>query len=141
MKYKRVVVTGLGAVTPIGLNIEEFWQGLVQGKNGVGKITAFDPTNFPVKLAAEVKGFNAEKYMPLKRVDRNSRTTHLAIAAAKMALESSGLDLARALVAGEFGEAAAERVFTANPGAVVRGKELPAVVQETPSGRRKWWPF
>jgi 3-oxoacyl-[acyl-carrier-protein] synthase II len=95
LAYKKVVITGLGAVTPLGLNVDEFWQGLAEGRNGVAPITAFDTLNCPVKLAAEVKGFAPEKYMPLKRIDRTSRPTHFAIAAAKMAIESARLDLAR----------------------------------------------
>lgn len=95
LKHKRVVVTGLGAVTPIGLNTEEFWQGLAEGRNGIGPITAFDTTRYAVKLAAEVKGFKPEQYMPLKRMDRTSRPTHLALAAAKMAVQSSRLELDR----------------------------------------------
>jgi len=55
LKYKRVVVTGLGAITPIGLNPAEFWQGLAEGKNGVTLITSFDTAKYAVKLAAEVK--------------------------------------------------------------------------------------
>ena len=93
MRYKKVFITGLGAVTPIGLTADEFWQGLAEGKNGVGPITAFDSSSYSVKVIAEVKGFNPEKYMPLKRVDRTSRPTHFAIAATKMAIESAGLDL------------------------------------------------
>ena len=95
MKLKKVVITGLGAVTPIGLNVEEFWQGLAQGKNGIAAITAFDTAKFPIKLAGEVKGFKPENFMPLKRIDRTSRPTHFAIAAAKMAIESAKLDLNR----------------------------------------------
>ena len=95
MKYKKVVVTGLGVITPIGLNISEFWQGLVEGKNGIDTITSFDTSRFPVKVAAEVKEFKAEDYMPLKRVDRTSRPTQMAIAAARQAIESAKLDLPR----------------------------------------------
>ena len=95
MKHKKVVVTGLGAVTPIGLNVEEFWQGLSQGKNGVSLISSFDASRFPVKVAAEIKDFQAEKYMPLKRIDRTSRPTQFAIAAARQAVESAKLDLSR----------------------------------------------
>jgi 3-oxoacyl-[acyl-carrier-protein] synthase II len=95
LKHKRVVITGLGAVTPIGLNVEEFWQGLAEGRNGVAPITAFDTSRYTVKLAAEVKGFKPEDYMPLKRMDRTSRPTHFALAAAKMAIKSSGLELDR----------------------------------------------
>jgi len=92
-KNKKVVVTGLGAITPIGLNTDEFWQGLIEGRNGIGPITAFDASKFPVKLAGEVKGFDPEKYMSPKRVDRSSRVIQFAIAASKMAVEQSGLDM------------------------------------------------
>jgi 3-oxoacyl-[acyl-carrier-protein] synthase II len=92
---RRIVVTGLGAVTPLGLTVEDYWAGLVQGKSGIGPITAFDTTLFPVKMAAEVRGFAPEKYMDLKRADRNSRCTQFAIAATKMALFSAGLDMER----------------------------------------------
>ena len=93
-QQKRVVVTGLGAVTPLGLNVSEFWQGLIDGRNGIAPITAFDAANYPIKIIGEVKGFDPEKYMPLKRVDRTSRVTHFALAAARMAVESAKLDLA-----------------------------------------------
>ncbi len=92
---RRVVVTGLGAVTPIGLNADEYWQGLVTGKNGVAPITLFDAGPYPVKVAAEVKGFTPEKYMALKRVGRTSRVMHFAIAAVKMAMESARLDMSQ----------------------------------------------
>jgi 3-oxoacyl-[acyl-carrier-protein] synthase II len=95
LSYEKVFITGLGAVTPIGLSTDEFWRGLAEGKNGVGPITAFDVSNYPVKVIAEVKGFSPEQYMPLKRVDRTSRPTHFAIAAVKMAIASAKLDLAQ----------------------------------------------
>ncbi len=95
MNYKKVVVTGLGAITPIGLDVEEFWKGLIDGKNGIAPITSFDTSKYAVKVAAEVKGFQPEKYIPLKRIDRTARPTHFAIAAAKMAIESAGLDMTR----------------------------------------------
>ena len=95
MLDQRVVVTGIGAVTPIGLNIDEFWQGLITGRSGVGTITLFDSAKYPIKIAAEVKDFDPAKYMSLKRADRTGRCTQFAIAAAKMALESSGLEMTR----------------------------------------------
>ena len=95
MLKRRVVITGLGAVTPIGLDVEEYWQGLVAGKNGIAPITSFDTSPYPVKVAGEVKGFNPEKYMALKRCDRNSRVTHMAIAASKMAIQSANLDISK----------------------------------------------
>jgi len=91
----RVVVTGLGAITPLGLSAEEYWQGLINGRSGVGPITLFDASGYPVSVAAEVKDFDPEKYMSLKRVDRTSRCIQLAIAATKMAIESARLDMAQ----------------------------------------------
>ncbi len=92
-KYPRVVITGIGAITPIGIGVHEFWEGLAAGKSGIGPITAFDCREYPVKVAAEVKGFKPEDYMSLKRVDRSSRPTHFAIAAANMAVQSAKLDM------------------------------------------------
>jgi len=91
----RVVVTGLGAITPLGLSAEEYWQGLINGRSGVGPITLFDASGYPVSVAAEVKDFDPEKYMSLKRVDRTSRCIQLAIAATKMAIESARLDMSQ----------------------------------------------
>lgn len=95
MTTSRVVVTGLGAITPLGLSAEEYWQGLINGRSGVGPITLFDASGYPVSVAAEVKDFDPEKYMSLKRVDRTSRCIQLAIAATKMAIESARLDMAQ----------------------------------------------
>jgi 3-oxoacyl-[acyl-carrier-protein] synthase II len=93
LNHKRVVITGLGVITPIGLNVQEFWQGLAKGQNGIGAISSFDPGKYPVKLAAEVKGFNPEDYLDLKRIDRTARVTQFALASAKMAIESAKLDI------------------------------------------------
>jgi 3-oxoacyl-[acyl-carrier-protein] synthase II len=93
MNMPRVVVTGMGTVNPLGLDVEEFWQGLVAGKSGIGSITCFDASNFPVKVDAEVNGFDPTKYMDLKVVDRTSKTIHFAIAAAKEAMQSASLDM------------------------------------------------
>jgi 3-oxoacyl-[acyl-carrier-protein] synthase II len=82
MNMPRVVVTGMGTINPLGLNVEEFWSGLVAGKSGIGIITRFDASNFRVKVDAEVDGFDPTKYMDLKVVDRTSRTIHFAIHAA-----------------------------------------------------------
>jgi 3-oxoacyl-[acyl-carrier-protein] synthase II len=95
MEMPRVVVTGMGTVNPLGLNVEEFWEGLVAGKSGFGLITRFDASNFYVKVDAEVKGFDPAKYMDLKAVDRNPRAVHFAIAAAKEAVESAKLDMTK----------------------------------------------
>ncbi len=91
----RVVITGLGAITPLGLTVEDYWQGLINGKSGIGPITLFDASSYPVKVAAEVQGFEPTNYMHIKRVDRTAPCTQFAIAAARMAMESAGLDMAR----------------------------------------------
>jgi 3-oxoacyl-[acyl-carrier-protein] synthase II len=93
MNMPRVVVTGIGTVNPLGLNVKEFWEGLVAGESGIGLITCFDASNFRVKVDAEVKGFDPTEYMDLKMVDRNPRAVQLAIAATKEAVESAKLDM------------------------------------------------
>jgi 3-oxoacyl-[acyl-carrier-protein] synthase II len=88
---RRVVITGVGLVTPLGIGVEETWQALCDGKSGVGAITRFDTSNFQTKIAAEVKDFQAEDFMPLKEAKRTERFIAYAIAAARMALEDSRL--------------------------------------------------
>ncbi|MGF0034224.1 beta-ketoacyl-ACP synthase II [Bariatricus sp. SGI.154] len=90
---RRVVVTGLGAVTPIGNTVEEFWAGIKEGKVGIGEITKFDTTDYKVKLAAEVKGFVAKERMDFKAAKRMELFAQYAVAAAKEAYEDSGLDI------------------------------------------------
>lgn len=87
----RVVITGLGAVTPIGLGAEEFWAGLVAGRNGVGEVTRFDTTRFRSKLAAEVTDFHPETWLDLKAAGRMDRFVQFAMVAAQMAHEDAGL--------------------------------------------------
>ena len=93
MGNKRVVVTGMGAVTPIGIGIEEYWNGLVNGKNGVGLITKFDAANFETKFAAEVKNFDPEKYIDKKTVKRMDPFTQFSMAVASMAMEQAAFNL------------------------------------------------
>ena len=88
---RRVVITGMGAVTPIGNTAREFWQNAVSGKNGIGRITRFDTDGFKAKLAAEVKDFCPEKYMSPKDAKRMELFCQFAMAAAHMAMEDSGL--------------------------------------------------
>ena len=92
---RRVVITGLGAITPLGLTVEDYWRGLIEGKSGIGPITLFDASAYPVKLAAEVKDFEPTDYMDIKRVDRTGRCTQFAIAAARMAMAAARLDMSR----------------------------------------------
>lgn len=89
----RVVITGMGAITPLGLTVEAYWQGLISGKSAIGPITRFDASKYPVKVAAEVKGFEPTNYMDIKRVDRTALCTQYAIAATRMALADARLDM------------------------------------------------
>ncbi|MGB9690950.1 MAG: beta-ketoacyl-ACP synthase II [Candidatus Sumerlaeaceae bacterium] len=89
---KRVVVTGLGAVTPIGNSVEEFWSNLLAGKSGIGYITKFDTTNHSVKIAAEVKNFNAEDHFEKKEIKKIDDFCRFAVVAARQAFQDSGLN-------------------------------------------------
>ena len=91
MKNHRVVVTGLGTVTPIGTGVEKYWESLKAGQNGIAKVTHFDTTGFRSQLAAEVKDFDPEEYVDKKNVRRMDRFTHFGIAASTMAMMDSGL--------------------------------------------------
>lgn len=88
---KRVVITGLGAISPLGTGVDKLWEGLKNGKSGVSLITRFDAADYPTKIAAEVKDFNAEDYIDKKEAKRMDRFTQYAVAGAKMAVEDSGL--------------------------------------------------
>ena len=92
---RRVVVTGLGAITPIGNSVEEYWNGLKEGKVGIGPITYFDTTDYKAKLAAQVKDFNPKDYMDAKAAKRMEQFCQFEVAATKEALEDAGLDLAQ----------------------------------------------
>ena len=95
MSRRRVVVTGMGVVCPVGIGVEETWQALVEGKSGIGPITHYDASTYPTRIAGEVKGFEAEKYMDRKEVRRNDRFIQFALAAADMAVQDSGIDFAK----------------------------------------------
>jgi len=88
---QRVVITGMGAITPLGLTVAEFWDGLIHGRSGVGYITQFDASDWPVRIAAEVKDFDPTRYMPRKEARRMGRCTQMALAAAQEAMRDSGL--------------------------------------------------
>ena len=89
---RRVVITGLGAITPIGNNVEEFWNGIKQGKCGIDQITEFDASNYKVKLAGEVKNYNPEEYFERREAKRMDKFSQFAIIAAREAWKDSGLD-------------------------------------------------
>ncbi|NTV63713.1 MAG: beta-ketoacyl-ACP synthase II [Oscillochloris sp.] len=88
---RRVVVTGMGAVSPLGLDVPSLWQGIVEARSGIGPITLFDTTGFDTQFAGEVKGFDPTRYMDRKEARRTDRFVHFAIAAAQEALRTSEL--------------------------------------------------
>lgn len=88
---RRVVITGIGAITPIGKNVLETWNGIEEKKCGIDNITLFDNTNFKTKLAAEVKEYNANDYFDVKQAKRLDRTSQFAIIAAREAVKDSNI--------------------------------------------------
>lgn len=130
MSKRRVVVTGMGAVTPIGNTVRDFWNSIREGKVGIGPVTAFDVTDYKVKLAAEVKGFDARERMDFKMAKRMERFSQFAVAAALEAFQDSGLHMeqedafrAGVIIGSGVGslqevEAAAERIREKGPSRV-----------------------
>ena len=96
MSERRVVITGMGVVTPVGNDLQTFWQNLLTGKSGVGLVTRFDTTKFDCKIGGEVKDFKPEQFMPAKETRRTDRFTQYAVAAARMAVTDSHLELDKA---------------------------------------------
>jgi len=92
MSDRRVVITGLGVISPVGTGIEKFWKSLLDGQSGIGPITRFDASELPARIAGEVKDFQVENYIDKKEARRMDLFTQYAVAAAKMAVEDSGMD-------------------------------------------------
>ena len=92
-ELRRVVVTGLGVISPVGLDVETFWRNLLAGKSGITNITHFDASAFHVKVAAEVKDFDPQQYMDFKTARRSGRYAQMAVAASKQALCAAGLEV------------------------------------------------
>lgn len=90
-ELKRVVVTGMGAITPLGNSVKETWEGMLEGRNGIGPITSFDTTNYKAKLAGEVKNFDPLRYMEKAETLRTDRYAQFAVAAADEAVNESGI--------------------------------------------------
>jgi 3-oxoacyl-[acyl-carrier-protein] synthase II len=93
MEKKRVVITGLGAVTPVGNDVETAWTNVINGVSGIGRLTRLDPDLFPAKVAAELKDFEVEQYIDKKDARRMDRFTQYAVVAAKMAVEDANLTI------------------------------------------------
>lgn len=93
MKRRRVVVTGLGMITPVGLDTKTSWEGLIAGRSGIGPITQFDDKDIPTQIAGEVKGFDPAQYIEAKEIKKMDRFIHLAIAASQLAMDSAKLPI------------------------------------------------
>ncbi len=89
----RVVVTGLGLITPLGIGVEPTWQNILAGRSGIGPITSFDATGFDTRIAGEIKDFKPEAFLAPKQVKRMDRFTQLAVAAATLAVQDAGLEI------------------------------------------------
>lgn len=93
MEKKRVVVTGLGLVTPLAIGVDETWNNILEGRSGIGPITLFDASNLPVRIAGEVKGFDPSNFIEQKEIKKMDRFIHFALAATEMAMRDSGLKI------------------------------------------------
>lgn len=93
MEKKRVVVTGLGLITPLGIGVESSWNSFIEGRSGIGRITRFDASDLPVQIAGEVKDFDPSLYIEQKEIKKMDRFIHFAVAASTMAIEDSGLKI------------------------------------------------
>jgi 3-oxoacyl-[acyl-carrier-protein] synthase II len=95
LNKRRVVVTGIGMISPLGIGNDANWQGLLEGRSGIGRITKFDPSAYACQIAGEVRGFEPEKWIEKKEVKKSDTFIHYAIAAAQMAVDDSGMDMAK----------------------------------------------
>ncbi len=123
----RALVTGVGAITPIGLTAHDFWKNLLDGVSGVGKITRFDASKLPVQIAAEVKDFEPGKYMDTKAARRMSRCAPLAVAAARLAADDGGLELTD-----DERPMAASAIATGSGGAIDTMNEMQVLLERGP---------
>ena len=92
---RRVVITGLGVVTPLGIGVEKTWQGLTTGQSGITKITRFDASNYACQIAGEVKDFNPSDYIDKKEIKKMDTFIHYAVAASQEAVDDAGLKITK----------------------------------------------
>jgi beta-ketoacyl-acyl-carrier-protein synthase II len=129
----KVVITGMGTVNPLGLNVQETWENALRGVSGIGPITQFETSNFQVKFACEVKNFDPEKYLPPKEIRRRDRFEQLASAAAREAITQAGLML------GEYESGRVAVIVSSAIGGLRSFEDNIAIAQE--SGPRRLSPF
>jgi aspartate-semialdehyde dehydrogenase len=128
---RRVVITGMGAITPVGLSVEEFWNSVKEGKTNFAEVTRFDSTNYRAHMAAEINNFNPKDYMDFKSAKRMELFSQYAVAAAKEAIEQSGLDMTKEEIkAIEDAYAKTETPVVSNNSAHRWTKDVPMVVPE-----------
>ncbi len=133
---KRVVVTGIGLLTPIGSGRSEFWSGLIAGKCGIGPVTSFDTSAFPVHKGAEVKEFNPEPYFRRRSPQEMGRGSQLAVAAARMAIEDSGVDISsydRNRIGVSMGTTSGEPQIVERYNDIRKAEGLDAIPKELPT--------
>ncbi|MDH5173769.1 MAG: beta-ketoacyl-[acyl-carrier-protein] synthase II, partial [Elusimicrobiota bacterium] len=92
---RRVVITGYGVISPIGIGVDDFWNSLASGKSGISRVSSFDVSEFSTQICAEVKNFQPEKYIDKKKIRKMDRFSQLAFAAANMAMEDAKLDMGK----------------------------------------------
>src|SRR3990167_251527 len=95
VEKNRVVVTGIGIITPIGTGIDSFWESSIKGRSGISTISRFNVERYPTRVAGEIKDFDPTKYMPKELADNLCRYSQLGLAAATMAVEDASLDLSK----------------------------------------------
>lgn len=125
----RAVITGMGVISPVGNNLEEFWNNLIEGNSGIGPVTRFDTTDLPTKVAAEVKNFDPTEWINKKESRHMDRFAQFAVAAAKMAVQDSGLDLEK------LDKERAGAVMGCGIGGVITFEEQKEVLMSKGSGR------
>src|SRR6516165_1383466 len=91
--HPKVLITGMGCVTPLGVGVDSFWNGLVSGRSGIGPLTLFDPTPYGTKIAGEVRDFKASDFLSQREISGNARCVHFALASARMAIDDAKLAL------------------------------------------------
>lgn len=128
MKH-RAVITGMGVISPVGNQLDEFWNNLLEGKSGIGPLTRFDTSDLPTKVAAEVKNFDPTEWMSKKESRHMDRFTQFAIAAAKLAVQDSGLDFEK------VDKERAGAVIGCGIGGVITFEEQKEVLMKKGSGR------
>src|SRR5579883_1294102 len=131
---KRVAITGMGVVTPIGIGKDAFWTAMLEGRSGVRRITSFDPSPFESQIAAEIPDFDPSAFLDRKEVRRNDRFVHFAVAATRLALEDARLEITR-----RNGDDIGVIIGTGIGGARTWEEQHRVLLERGPAGRTSRW--